>query len=154
MEIKVLVAYSSKYGATAEIAEKVGQVLKDLKPYNAFVVGSAAYMFRWRADSISFLNKRQNLLAEHPTWLFSSGPLGKGDPVDLLKGERFPKALQPVVDRIRPLDIAVFHGFANMAKMNIFERFFFNKTPDSQGDFRDWEAISSWANGIASSLKK
>ena len=71
--MKVLVAYSSKYGATAEIAGKIGQILvksglqvdllpvktvKDVNQYNAFVLGSSAYMFRWRADMVSFLKKR------------------------------------------------------------------------------------------------
>ena len=66
MENRVLVGYSSKYGATAEIAEKIGGALrqsglqvdvlslknvKDVAPYNAFVVGSALYMFQWRADA-------------------------------------------------------------------------------------------------------
>jgi menaquinone-dependent protoporphyrinogen oxidase len=59
MEIQVLVAYATKYGATAEIAEKKGQVLRkaglradvlsadrvsDLAPYNAVVLGSAVYI--------------------------------------------------------------------------------------------------------------
>lgn len=169
MENKVLVAYASKYGATAEIAEKIGKVLnqagvqvdvspvkrvKDLKPYKAVILGSAAYMFRWRPEAVAFLKKNEKLLAQSPTWLFSSGPLGKGDPVQLLKGERFPKSLQPVIEAIKPRDIAVFHGFINMKKLNFFERFFFNKAKDSQGDFRDWDAITSWANSVADALKK
>ncbi len=166
--MKVLVAYASKYGATAEIAEKIGQVLtraglqvdvlpvknaKDLKPYNAFVLGSAAYMFRWRTDMVSFLKRRQNLLAERPTWLFYSGPLGKGNPLELVKGQRFPKSLQPVIDHIRPRDMVVFHGSINMNKLNFFERFVFKKSPAMQGDFRDWDTIISWANAIAGTLK-
>ena len=85
--MKILVAYSSKYGATAEIAEKIGQILrqadfqvdvlhvkniKDATLYNAIILGSAAYMFRWRPDAVSFLQKRQGLLAEKPTWLLCS----------------------------------------------------------------------------------
>jgi menaquinone-dependent protoporphyrinogen oxidase len=166
---KVLVAYASKYGATAEIAEKIGQVInqaglqvdvlpvksvKELKLYQAVVLGSAAYMFRWRPEAVSFLKKNKGLLAELPTWLFSSGPLGKGDPVQLLKGQRFPKALQPIIEAVRPRDIAVFHGFIDMKKLNFFERFAFKKATDLQGDFRDWDAIISWANAIADTLNK
>ena len=57
MEVKVLVAYDSKYGATADIAEKSGQVLpqaglhadilpansvSDLTPYKAVVLGNGS----------------------------------------------------------------------------------------------------------------
>jgi len=57
---QVLVAYASKHAATAGIAEKIGQVLReaglpadvlpagrvrDLTPYRAVVLGSAVYMF-------------------------------------------------------------------------------------------------------------
>ena len=167
--MKVLVAYASKYGATAEIAEKIGQVLRqaglqvdvspvksagDLKSYDAVILGSAAYMFQWRADAVSFLKKNQTLLAERPTWLFYSGPLGKGDALELVKGQRFPKSLKPVIDHIKPRDTKVFHGFINMEKLNFFEKFAFKKSPAMQGDFRDWNAIIAWANSIAAMLKK
>ena len=167
--MKVLVTYASKYGATAGITEKIGQVLsqsglsadiisvkdvKDIKSYDAVVMGSAAYMFQWRPDAVSFLKKNQNLLAEKPTWLFYSGPLGKGDALELVKGQRFPKSLKPVIDRIQPRDTAVFHGAINMEKLNFFEKFAFKKTPAMQGDFRDWNAIISWANSIVTALKK
>ena len=167
--MKVLVAYASKYGATAEIAEKIGQVLresgsqvdvspvkaiKNLKSYDAVILGSAAYMFRWRSDAVSFLKKNQKLLAERPIWLFYSGPLGKGDALELVKGQRFPKPLKPVIDHIKPRDTKVFHGFINMDKLNFFERFAFKKSPAMQGDFRDWDAIISWSKSIALELKK
>jgi menaquinone-dependent protoporphyrinogen oxidase len=72
----------------------------------------------------------------------------------LVKGQRYPKALQPIIDHIKPRDIAVFHGYINMNKMNFFEKFVFKKTPDMIGDFRDWNAIEAWANIIAADLKK
>ena len=63
-------AYATKYGATAEIAEKIGQVLRqaglqtdvlpadrvsDLSPYRAVILGSAVYMFQWRKEAARFL---------------------------------------------------------------------------------------------------
>ena len=66
MEDKVLVAYATKYGATAEIAEKIGQVLRetgmavdvepadrvgDLSSYRAVVLGSGVYVGRWRKEA-------------------------------------------------------------------------------------------------------
>ena len=79
-------------------------------------MGSAVYIGKWRKEAVKFLQANEKMLAERQVWLFSSGPTGEGDPVELTKGWRFPKALQPIADRIRPRDIAVFHGDVNMKK--------------------------------------
>jgi menaquinone-dependent protoporphyrinogen oxidase len=169
MDVQVLVAYATKYGATAEIAEKIGQVLRqaglrtdvlptdrvsDLTPYNAVVLGSAVYMFRWRKEAVKFLQANEKMLAERPVWLFSSGPTGEGEPVAFMKGLRFPEALQPIADRIRPRDIAVFHGALDMKKLNLIEKWMIKNTKTPLGDFRDWDAITSWAAAIAEALKE
>jgi menaquinone-dependent protoporphyrinogen oxidase len=59
METNILVTYASKNGATAEIAEKIGEALRhaglqadvlpvsgvrDLNPYQAVILGSAVYI--------------------------------------------------------------------------------------------------------------
>ncbi len=87
----VLVAYASRHGATAGIAERIAEGLRaagltaearsvndirDLSPYDAFVVGSAAYMFHWLKKATAFVKRNKAVLAERPVWLFSSGPLG------------------------------------------------------------------------------
>jgi len=169
MDTQVLVAYATKYGATAEIAEKIGQVLgqaglrtdvlptdrvSDLHSYKAVVLGSAVYIGRWRKEAATFLKANEKVLAEQLVWLFSSGPTGEGDPVELTKGWHFPKALQPIADRIRPRDIAVFHGAMNMKKLNLIEKWMINKVKAPLGDFRDWDAITSWARAIADVLKE
>ncbi len=169
MEIRVLVAYASKYGATGEIAEKIGQVLRqaglqvdvssvnrvsDLAPYKAVVLGSAIYMGQWRKEVGKFLKTNEKLLSQRPVWLFSSGPLGKGDPVQLTKGWRFPKSQGSIIERIRPRDIAIFHGMLDMKKLNFFERLVVRIIRAPVGDFRDWDAIASWAAGIAGELRK
>ena len=169
MDKKILVAYATKYGATAKIAEKIGLVLreaglgtdvlavksvKDLSPYKAIVLGSAVYIGKWRKDASAFLKANEAALAEKPVWLFSSGPTGKGTPDDLLKGWRFPKALQPVAERIRPRDMVIFHGDVNSEKLSGVEKWMVKNVKAPSGDFRDWGAITSWAESIADDLKK
>ena len=168
MDTQILVAYATKYGATAEIAEKIGEVLSeaglqtdvmpadkvtDLTPYRAVVLGSAVYMGKWREEAAKFLEDNEKALAERPVWLFSSGPTGEGDPVELMKGWRFPEAQQEVADRIGPRDIAIFHGAVDTKKLSLPERLILKGVKAPVGDFRDWAAITSWATAIAEALK-
>ena len=167
MDIKVLVAYATKKGATAEIAEEIGRVLQqaglltdilpidrvtDLSPYKAVVLGSAVYIGQWQKKAAAFLQANEEKLAELPVWLFSRCPTGKGDPVQLMNGWRFPKALQPIVDRIHARDIAVFHGVLDLKKLNLVEKWMIKNVKAPFGDFRDWEAINAWARAISDAL--
>jgi menaquinone-dependent protoporphyrinogen oxidase len=169
MNDQILVAYATKHGATAEIAEQIGQTLReaglepdvrpagrvrDLAPYGAVILGSAVYAGRWRKEAVTFLETNETGLAGRPVWLFSSGPTGEGDAVELLKGWRLPEAQQPIADRIRPRDIACFHGVLDTQKLNLAEKLIVKGVKAPIGDFRDWDAITSWAASIAETLKK
>jgi menaquinone-dependent protoporphyrinogen oxidase len=165
---KVLVAYSSKYGATKEIAEKIGEVLekesvsvevlplkkvKKLDDYQAAVIGSAVYIGQWYKPTTKFLQKNQNTLAAMPVWLFSTGPSGEGDPVELLQGWKYPVILQSVIDNIKPRDVAVFGGYLNEEKIGRMEKWVVKRVGGSFGDFRDWEMITAWAEKAGKALK-
>jgi menaquinone-dependent protoporphyrinogen oxidase len=169
MKKKVLVAYASKYGATAEIADKIGEVLNnaglptdvspvkqvsDLTKYNAVVLGSAVYIGLWRKEAVKFLKSNQKTLAEKQVWVFSSGPSGEDDPVEILQGWQFPKGQQEIADRIQPRDIVVFHGNVDLSKLNFIEKSMIKNVKAPVGDFRDWDAIESWATFIAKALKE
>ena len=169
MDMKILIPYASKHGATAEIAEKIGEVLcqaglqvdvapveriHDLSAYRAVILGSALYLDKWQKGAESFLKENIKALSERPVWLFSSGPTGEGDPVALLKGQRLPAGLQPVTERIRPRDITVFHGYNNQDKLNFIEKFAIkNIAKKPMGDFRNWKMIVTWTTQIAGALK-
>ena len=168
MPVSVLVAYASKYGATQEIAEKIGQTLRttglevaittadqanDPDGYDAVILGSAVYAGMWRKEAIQFLERYETSLSAKPTWIFSSGPTDEGNPVELLEGWRFPEAQQPIADRIQPRDITVFHGSLEPSKLNFAERTIIKGIKAPTGDFRDWESIQSWAEGIAGELQ-
>lgn len=168
MAVQVLVAYASKHGATAEIAEKIGEELHtaglptdvltvdrvdDLTLYKAIVLGSAVYVGQWRKEAATFIEVNEKLLVERPVWLFSSGPTGKGDPTELMNGWRFPEAQQPIANRIQPRDIAFFHGALDTKKLSLPERLLVKGVKAPIGDYRDWGVISSWAAGIATVLQ-
>ena len=85
---------------------------------------------------------------------FSSGATGEGDAAELLQGWQFPEKLQPIADRIQARDIALFHGDLDMEKLNFIERSMIKNVKAPVGDFRDWDAITSWATSIADVLQK
>ncbi len=168
MSDKILVAYASKYGATAEIAEKIGATLKqagltievrlaeqvkDVTPYAAVVLGSAVYAGMWRKEAVEFLETLEPQLADRAVWFFSSGPTGIGDPSETMKGWRFPEAQQSIANRLRPHDIAFFHGFINLKKINLAEKMIVKGIKAPTGDYRDWNAITTWATSIAEALR-
>ena len=170
MNKNILVAYASKHGATKEIAEKIGEVLlqsgkqvdvlpvgavKNLTSYQAVILGSAIYIGKWPKEAVRFLRANEKSLAERLVWLFSSGPTGMGDPLELVEGQRFPAPLLGIINRIHPRDIVVFHGFNNPAKLNIVEKWALRSIAKKPlGDFRDWNAIAKWASGMAFAMKE
>ena len=70
--MRILVAYASRHGATRGIAERIAQALGrrglqvTLQPvdqagavddYDAFVIGSAAYMSHWMKETTAFVRR-------------------------------------------------------------------------------------------------
>ena len=169
MNGRVLVAYATKYGATQEIAEAIGDVLRkagvkadvlpagrvtDVSSYRAAVLGSAVYVGQWRKEAVAFLETHEKALSDRPTWLFSSGPSGKGDPVQLMSGWKFPEAQKPIAERIHARDTALFHGSLDPEKLSLPEKLILKGIKAPTGDFRDWDAVRAWAQTIAEALKQ
>jgi len=167
MQTHVMVAYGSKYGATTGIAERIGAVLEGsglnvtvmpadhvntLTPFQAVVLGSAVYAGHWLKEPAHVLTTHKDELAVRPVWLFSSGPIGQGDPVTLLGGWRFPETLQSTVDYIHPRDMALFHGAIDPAKLHLGDRLIVKAMNVQTGDCRDWGVIRAWAEQIANAL--
>lgn len=163
----VLLAYASRSGSTAEIADKIAEVLrmkgipvdlvpvsqvKELEGYEVVILGSAVYYGRWRKDAVKFLAAQAEVLKDKKVWFFSSGPAGEGDPVELLDGWTFPPLQQEIADRIQPRGTAVFHGVMDESKLNFFERWLLKRMEAPMGDFRDWDLITNWAESIAAVL--
>jgi menaquinone-dependent protoporphyrinogen oxidase len=169
MNNKILITYATTYGATKEIASRIGDVLsqaglhvdvmpvdqvRDVTAYPAVILGSGVYIGQWNKAAASFLKANEKALTGRCVWLFSSGPTGEGDPVDLLQGWHLPSSLQPVAERINPRGITVFHGYINPQKISFSQKFIIkNMLKKPFGDFRDWKMIDGWARTIATELE-
>lgn len=175
--MRVLVAFASRHGSTAEIAERIAVDLtaegtpaearpaaevRDADQYDAFVIGSASYMFHWLKDATTFVKRHRELLAARPLWLFSSGPLGTetvdAEGNDVLESSR-PKEFEELAERLHPRDERVFFGAwdPEARPVGIAERMMklvpAGTSALPSGDFRDWTAVDDWAARIARELQ-
>lgn len=164
--MNVLVAYASKRGATAEIAEAIAQSLRDaglsvdcvncgdvsaLDGYDAVVLGSAVYIKRWRGDAKHFLRKHAGALAQRPLWVFSSGPFG--EPGNTPPEWAEPQSIVEKVERLGAREHVVFGGRLPVDSRLPAHRAMVEGTPPEYRDMRDWDAIRAWAGGIATQLQ-
>jgi menaquinone-dependent protoporphyrinogen oxidase len=161
----VLIAYASKRGSTAEIAETVAATLrraglevdlesveavKDLDRYGAVVLGSAVYMKRWRGDARHFLKEHRKALRQMPFWVFSSGPVG--DPASDNPDWMEPPNLVEKVEEMGARGHVVFGGSLPLQPRGMMERTMVEGTPKQHRDRRDWSEIREWAGQVASEL--
>ena len=169
--MRVLVVYASHYGSTKGIAERIGATLtqQDLdvevrsaeadfgslseEKFDGFVIGSAVHAGHWLKPAIEFVRANVDVLSARPSWLFSSGPIG----------EKYVDQPQP-----DPREIGELRRLLNVRDHVVFAGAFDPQTADLSragwlerqistrfipvGNFRDWQAIETWARGIARHL--
>lgn len=165
MSAPVLIAYATKHGSTAEIAEAIGADLRamgceadvrpvddvnDLGPYDTVVVGSAVYHGRWRREALDFLGRFERDLETRRTWLFSSGPTGGTPESDAKVGAALAREAPPpapadvrrTAERIRALGHETFGGRIGDGMTGFLERWM------PRGDWRDFGQVRAWARMI------
>jgi menaquinone-dependent protoporphyrinogen oxidase len=164
--MNVLVAYASKRGSTAEIAEAIADKLREcglgvdcrpagdvdtLEPYGAVVLGSAVYARHWAGEARRFLRRHAEELCGRPLWVFSSGPAGEpGKALDRVPAE--PARIVERLERLGVREHVVFGGRLLAQPKNRLERSLVERTPFGYRDRRDWRKIRGWASGIAAEL--
>jgi menaquinone-dependent protoporphyrinogen oxidase len=169
--MRVLVVYSSQYGSTKGIAERIAETLRgqdtkvvlasadaetagnDLDIFDGFVIGSAIHAGHWLKPAVEFVHRYDTELGSRPTWLFSSGPIGEKY---VHEPQPDPKEIESIRHLLNVKDHVVFAGAflpetidesrSNWIERTIAKRFI------PAGDFRDWPAIEGWADRIAEEL--
>jgi menaquinone-dependent protoporphyrinogen oxidase len=160
--MRVLITAATKHGATGEIAQVIGEALRErgldptvLEPervdtvdgYDAVVLGSAVYAGHWLKPARELVARCGDALAARPVWLFSSGPVG-----DPPKPEEDPVDVAEVVAATGAREHRVFAGKLVRKQLTFPERAIVSALRVPEGDFRDWAAISGWAASIATAL--
>ena len=163
---RLLVAYASKCGATAEIADRIASDfcsagfkadllpagdVEDLAGYRAVVLGTAIYMGQPLAAARKFT---QDILAARPGM-----PLAHFN-VSLTMKENTPenaeaalRYLEPLTSLVTPSIIGLFPGRIDLDTLPPLYRMFARADGDgalAEGDYRDWGAVSAWAQDLQS----
>jgi menaquinone-dependent protoporphyrinogen oxidase len=164
MNGRVLVAYGSKSGSTAEIAEAIGMHLRlyqldvtvapahevsSLDGYEFVILGSALYAGRWRRSAMALLKRERKTLMARQVWLFQSGlsviaPGPWKDPT--------PPAVLELAKEIgtsRPITFpgALLPEIARGLLPRLMAR------GKSAGEHRDWDRIGAWSREVALQIR-
>ncbi len=159
--MQILIAYGSKRGGTAGLAEMIGdefalvglstvvkpaREVKHIDEFDAVVIAGALYASRWHRDARRFAGRHANALRARPVWLVSSGPLddsaGSGDirPV---------KQVAKAMSRIGARGHVTFGGRLEPDAKGYPARAMAKK---SAGDWRDPAQVHRWVVATAEEL--
>lgn len=158
----VLVAYGSKRGGTAEIAQWIGDTLRDtdlrveVRPagqvrnvdaYDVVILGGALYAGRWHKDARRFLRRHARVLRARRVWLFASGPLDRSAEQD----ERIPvpAALVRAAGKIGARGHMLFGGRLSPDAKGFPAS---AMAKNMAGDYRNEARARAWAAGIAAGM--
>jgi menaquinone-dependent protoporphyrinogen oxidase len=168
--MRVIVGYGSSQGSTAQIAERIAEILRDsgntvdVRPvqkidrpgdYEAAVLGSALHNQAWLPEAAAFLHTHAPVLAGRPVWLFSVGMSdGLPKPIrGMARSGQEKRIAQSLRGDVQPRGHRLFSGVCQPWQLPRAGRILFRAAGGRFGDYRDWPAIESWARDIAQDIK-
>ncbi|GAA4880433.1 flavodoxin domain-containing protein [Actinomycetospora straminea] len=162
--MRVLVGYATAHGSTREIAEHVGARLEryglevDVRElarvaapaaFDAFVLASAVHGQRWLPEARAFVAEHAPELAAKPVWLLSVGmPDALRCPWRLLASLQPPLLVEELADRVSFRDHLVVSGVIRDDHLPLFGWLALLALTRGAGDYRDWDRIDAWADGV------
>jgi menaquinone-dependent protoporphyrinogen oxidase len=161
MSARILVAYTTRNGSTAEIAQAICRELvsaghtvdlneikkvSTLAGYAAIVIGGPLYMGSVDSAVGKFVGNNHEQLLKMPVAAFVVGLAPKNpDPGAV---EAAMAALRKSLGPVTPVSSVLFAGKLDPAKVNFVMRKFLEMAKIPAGDFREWDAIAAWAREL------
>ena len=170
--MNVLVGYASAHGSTAEIAEFIGNILKQrglsvtvsnvtavstVGSYDAFILGSAIHEGMWLNEMSQFLVRFEDELKSAPVAFFITC-------IRVLEPDGYEHSLEKYVNHrvLNELNVKALTAFAGRLELDAVdweERWILAARYDGlqppgtfNNDFRNWSAIEAWATQVAEML--
>ncbi len=162
---RVLVAYASKAGSTAEVAVAIGKRLADtglavdvrratnvrsVDGYAAVIVGSAIRAGQWLSEAVRFVRTHREALAARKTAFFTLCMTLQQDTPE--HREKVAAYLKPVREILEPDEIELFAGKMDYRKLALAPRLIVKGMKVPEGDFRNWDAIGAWADALRNEM--
>ncbi len=165
MNSRVLIAYATRAGSTETVAQAVAEALRseglevDVKPvravtslagYTGVIVGSAIRAGKPMPEVVAFVEKHERELSRVPVAYFVVCLTMKDDTDEnRCTVAAYLDALRARTPDVKPVDVGLFAGVMNSARLPFLLRLLIRAMKAPDGDFRDWEAIRTWAAGVA-----
>jgi len=159
---RILVAYASRCGSTAEIAEALGRDLQSrgYKPevlpvakvsqlggYQAVLLGSAVRAGNWLKEATGFVRQHEREIRDLPNAFFTVHMTNTGDDEKSRKGRL--GYLDRVREMMRPDSEVFFAGRMDPRRLSFGERLVCKIMGDaSLKDLRNWPAIHAWGSSV------
>lgn len=162
---RVLVTYASKAGSTAEVAAFIARRLADaglavdlrrtrnvrsVDGYRLVVLGSAIRAGHWLADASEFVKTHREALAARKTAFFTLCMTLQQDTAG--NREKVAGYSKPVREVLDPDWIEFFAGKMDYRRLVFGTRLIVKAMKVPEGDFRNWNAIGSWADRLAQKI--
>ena len=129
--------------AGAAVDVRLAKEVTDLSPYRAVVVGSGIRVGKWLPEAVQFVERYQEALSRVPVAYFLVCLTLKEDTEE--NRRTVAAYLDPVRDLVQPVDVGLFAGVMDYAKLPFILRLMMKMMKAPEGDFRNWEAIRAWA---------
>ena len=177
---KILIAYDTIHGSTAQIAARIGDDLCDMgfkvdvkwvgdvtgvEGYDGIIVASAIYKFNWLPDAKAFLEKYKTQLNAKKTALFIDGASMSQDSPETRAAVQ-KSFVDPILEKYfetTPVAIGLFGGAFDLTRKNeytLFEKVVLRilglilRLPDKKmADWRNWDTINAWAVEVGDQMK-
>jgi len=159
---RLLVAYASRSGTTAEVAQAIGRELRavgcvvDVRAarevdrvddYDAVIVGAAVRYGAWLEEALAFLRRHCAALALRPVAFFTLHMQVGADPAGAA-----PAARAAARALVAPRAEACFLGALLPPRLSWTERVAVRLVGAPLRDLRDWPAIADWARTLPALL--